>query len=131
MALAVEKKKKRMRSIHDLALAATKQVWMALVVEEKKKQGRQNLHTCSSSNRVSIALAANEQVWMVPEMGSPNPHKCCTWRRMKIPMLSHQKSDATSTYFGFWLKEKRTPFLSYRGEEVSLAFVSFAQTGPF
>ena len=76
-----------------------------------------------------LALAAIEQVWMVPEMGSPNPHMHGTWHRMKIPVLLHQKSDATSTSFGFWLKEEETPFLSYRGEEISLAFVSLALTG--
>ena len=104
---------------------------MASAMEEKKKQGRQNLHTCSSSNRASIALSATEQVWMAPEMGGPNPHMRGTRRWMKIPVLSHQKSDATSTCFGFWLKEEVTPFLSYRGEEISLAFVSLALTGPF
>ena len=107
MAPAVEEMKKRRRSIHDLALIATKQVWMAPAVEEKKKQGRQNLHTCSSSNRASIALVAVEQVWMVLEMGSPNPHMRGTRRWMKIPVLSHQKSDTTYTCFGFWLKEER------------------------
>ena len=78
-----------------------------------------------------LALAAIEQVWMVPEMENPNPNMRGTRRWMKIPMLSHQKSDAISTYFGFWLKEEETHFLSYRGEEISLAFVSLALTGPF
>ena len=41
MASAVEEKKKWRRSIHDLALVATKQVWMLPVVEEKKKLERQ------------------------------------------------------------------------------------------
>ena len=80
MAPVEEEKKKRRRLIHDLALAATKQVWAGSAGEEKKKQGRQNLHTCSSSNRASIALTANEQVWMVPKMGSPNPHMRGTLR---------------------------------------------------
>ena len=59
MAPAMEEKKKRRRSIHNLALAATKQVWMAPAMEEKKKQGRQNLHTCSSSNRASMDGTGN------------------------------------------------------------------------
>ena len=41
MAPAVEEKKKWRRPIHDLAPTATKQVWIALVAEEKKKQERQ------------------------------------------------------------------------------------------
>ena len=131
MASTMEEKKKRRCPIHDLALAATKQVWTGPAGEEKKRQGRQNLHTCSSSNRASIALAANEQVWMVSEMGSLNPHMRGTLCWMKIPVLLHQKSNATSTCFGFWLKEEETPFLSYRGEEISLAFVSLTLTGPF
>ena len=90
---------------------------MALAVEEKKKQGRQNLHTCSSNNRASIALAAIEQVWMVPEMGSPNPHMRGKRRRMKAQILSHQKSDATYAYFGFWLKEERLLSCPVEGEK--------------
>ena len=96
----------------------------------EEEVGTPNPHTYSSSNRASIALAAIEQVWMVPAMGNLNPHMRDTWHRMKVPVL-HQKSDATSTCFGFWLKEEETPFLSYRGEEISLALVSLALTGPF
>ena len=59
MASTVEEKKERRHPIHDLALAATKQVWMALAVEEKKKQGCQNLHTCSSSNWASMNGTGN------------------------------------------------------------------------
>ena len=55
---------------------------------------------------------------MVPAMGSLNPHMRDTRHRMKVPMLSHQKLDATSTCFRFWLKEDETPFLSYQGEEI-------------
>ena len=79
-------------------------------VEEKKKQGRQNLHTYSSSNWVSMDCT---------KMGSPDPHMRGTWRRMKISVLSHQKSDATSICFEFWLKEEETPFLSYREKKIS------------
>ena len=98
MTPAVEEKKKRRRPIHDLALAATKQVWMAPAVEEKKKQERQI---------PILAPAAIEQVWMVLAMGNPNPHMRDTRRQMKVPILSHQKFDATYTCFGFWLKEER------------------------
>ena len=38
--------------------------------------------SCSSSNRANIALAAIEQVWMVPAMRNPNPHTRDTRRRM-------------------------------------------------
>ena len=89
-----------------------------------------NPHTRSSSNRVSIVLAVIEQVWMVLAMGSPSPHVHNTRRRMEVPVLSHKKYDVTSTYFGFWLKEEEAPFLSYRGEEISLAFVSLALIKP-
>ena len=86
----------------------------------------------SRDAKISIlALAAIEQVWMVLEMGSLNPHMRGTWRWMKISMLSYQKSNVISTCFGFWLKEEETPFLSYRGEKISLAFISLALTGPF
>ena len=58
------------------ALTTTRQVRVAPVMEEKKKQrhlggtsdgreeeaGMPNPHTCSSSNRASIVLAAIEQV---------------------------------------------------------------------
>ena len=40
----------------------------------EEEAGMPNPHTCFSSNRASIALVAIEQVWMVPKMGSPNPH---------------------------------------------------------
>ena len=83
----------------------------------REKEARTpNLHTCSSSNRVSIALAVVEQVWMVLEMGSPNPHMRGTRHWMKIPVLLHQKSDATYTCFGFWLKEERLLFGPAGGE---------------
>ena len=42
MAPAMEEKKKQRRLVHNLALAATKQVQMAPVTEERKKGGRQN-----------------------------------------------------------------------------------------
>ena len=70
-----------------------------------------NPHTCSSNNRASIVLAAIEQAWMIPTMGSLSPYVHNTRRRMEVPVLSHQKSDATSTCFGFWLKEEEAPFL--------------------
>ena len=108
MALAVEEKKKRRCAIHDLALAATKQVWMAPAVEKKKKQERQTS---------ILALAAIEQVWMVPKMGNPNPHIRGIQRRMKVEILSHQKSDATYTCFGFWLKEERLLSFLVEGEK--------------
>ena len=41
MAPVMEEKKKRRHLIHNLALVATKQVWMALVMEERKKWGCQ------------------------------------------------------------------------------------------
>ena len=69
---------------------------------EKKKQG------CQIS---ILALAAIEQVWMVLTMGGPSPHVRNTRHRMEVPVLLHQKSDATSTCFGFWLKEEEAPFL--------------------
>ena len=75
--------------------------------EKEEEVGTTNPHTCYSSNQVSIALAAIEQVWMVPVMGNPNPHMHDTQRWMKIPISSHQKSDVTFTCFGFWLKEER------------------------
>ena len=37
----MEEKKKQRHLIRNLALAATKQVWMAPVMEERKKQGCQ------------------------------------------------------------------------------------------
>ena len=41
MALVMEEKKKQRHLVHNLALAATKQVWMAPVMEERKKRGCQ------------------------------------------------------------------------------------------
>ena len=41
MAPMMEEKKKQRHLIRNLALAVTKQVWMALVMEERKKQGCQ------------------------------------------------------------------------------------------
>ena len=76
-----------------------------------------NPHTCSSSNQASIALAAIEQVGMVPVMGNPNPHMRDTRRRMKVPIVSHQKSDATYTCFGFWLNEERLLSCPVEGEK--------------
>ena len=38
MSLVMEEKKKQRPLIHNLALAATKQVWMALVMEERRKR---------------------------------------------------------------------------------------------
>ena len=90
-----------------------------------------NPHTCFSSNRASVVLATIEQVRMVPTMGSPSLHVHNTQHWMEVQVLSHQKSDATSTCFGFWLKEEKAPFLPYRGEEMSWAFVSLALIGPF
>ena len=95
------------------------------MMEEKKKRrhlggtsdgreeeaGMPNPHTCFSSNRASIVLAAIEQARMVPVMGNPGPHVHDIRHRMEVPMLSHQKSDVTSTRFGFWLKEEEAPFL--------------------
>ena len=46
--------------------------------EKEEEVGTTNPHTCYSSNQVSIALAAIEQVWMVPAMGNPSPHMCNT-----------------------------------------------------
>ena len=83
----------------------------------EEEAGTPNPHTCSSSNRASIALAAIEQVWMVPAMGNPNPHTCDTRRRMKVQILSHQKSDATYTCFRFWLKEERLLSCPVEGEK--------------
>ena len=83
----------------------------------EEEAGTPNLHTCSSSNRASIALAAIEQVWMIPEMGNPNPHMHDTRRRMKVQILSHQKSDATYTCFGFWLKKERLLSCPVEGEK--------------
>ena len=74
-------------------------------------------HTCSSSNRASIVLAAIEQARMVLVMGNPSPHVHDTRHRMEVPLLLHQKSDATSTHSGFWLKEEEAPFLPCRGEK--------------
>ena len=85
------------------------------MMEEKKKRrhlggtsdgreeeaGMPNPHTCFSSNRASIVLAAIEQARMVPVMGNPGPHVHDIRHRMEVPMLSHQKSDATSTRFEF------------------------------
>ena len=67
----------------------------------KEEAGMPNPHTCSSSNRASIVLAAIEQARMVPVMGNPGPHVHDIRHRMEVPMLSHQKSDATSTRFEF------------------------------
>ena len=41
--------------------------------------------SCSSSNRASLALAlaAIEQVWMIPAMRNPNPRTHDTRRRVK------------------------------------------------
>ena len=100
----MEEKKKQRHLVHNLALAATRQVWMAPVMEERKKRGCQ----------IPIpTLAAIEQARMVPATGSPSPHVHNTWHRMEVLVLSHQKSDATSTCFGFWLKEEKAPFLPY------------------
>ena len=49
----IEEKKKQRHLVHNFALAATKQVWMAPVMEERKKQG------CSIP---ILVLAAIEQV---------------------------------------------------------------------
>ena len=71
-------------STFNFALATTKQVWMALMMEEKKKRrhlsgtsdgreeeaGMPNPHTSSNSNRASIILAAIERERMVPVMGN-------------------------------------------------------------
>ena len=81
---------------------------MAVAVEEKKKQERQI---------PILALVAIEQVRMVPAMGNPNPHMRDTRRRMKVQILLHQKSDATYTYFGFWLKEERLLSCPVEGEK--------------
>ena len=78
-----------------------------------------NPHTCSSSNRASIVLAAIEQARMVPVIGNLGPHVHGTRHGMEVPVLSHQKPGATSTRFGFWLKEEEAPFLPYREEKVS------------
>ena len=90
-----------------------------------------NPHTCSSSNQASTVLVAIEQARMVPVTRNPSPHVHGTQHWMEVLVLSHQKSDATFTCFGFWLKEEEAPFLPYRGEKMSWAFVSLALTGPF
>ena len=41
MALVMEEKKKQRHLVHNLALAATKQAWMAPVMEEREKRGCQ------------------------------------------------------------------------------------------
>ena len=83
---------------------------MAPVMEERKKRGCQ----------IPIpALAAIKQARMVPVMGNPSLHVHDTRHRMEVPLLSHQKSDTTSTRFGFWLKEEEAPFLPGRGEKMS------------
>ena len=41
MAPVMEEKKKQRHLVHNLAVAVTKQVWMALVMEERKKWGCQ------------------------------------------------------------------------------------------
>ena len=71
-------------STFNFALATTKQVWMALMMEEKKKRrhmsgtsdgreeeaGMPNPRTNSNSNRASIILAVIERERLVPAMGN-------------------------------------------------------------
>ena len=90
------------------------------MMEEKKKRrhlggtsdgreeeaGMPNPHTCFSSNRASIVLAAIEQAWMVPMMGNPSPPVYDIRHRMEVPVLSHQKSDTIPIRFEFQLKEE-------------------------
>ena len=83
----------------------------------EEEAGTPNPYTYSNSNWASIALAAIEQVWMVPTMGNPNRHTRDTRRRMKVQILSHQKSNATRTYFRFWLKEERFLSCPVEGEK--------------
>ena len=64
-----------------------------------------NPHTSSNRNQASIVLATIEREQMVPAMGNLS--------------AVAPKSDATSTCFGFWLKEEEAPFLPYQGEEIS------------
>ena len=100
-------------------------------MEEKKKRrhlggtsdgreeeaGMPNPRTSSDCNWASIILAAVEREWIVPMM-----------RNLSAVA---QKSDATSTCFGFWLKEEEAPFSPYQGEEMSWVFVSLVLTRPF
>ena len=53
--------------------------------KDEKEEEAETLdpQSCSSGNRANIALAAIEQVWMVPAMRNPNPHTRDTLRRMK------------------------------------------------
>ena len=71
-------------STFNFALATTKQVWMALMMEEKKKgrhmsgtsdgreeeAGMPNPRTNSNSNRASIILTVIERERLVPAMGN-------------------------------------------------------------
>ena len=119
MAPTVEEKKKRRRPIHNLALAATKQVWMAPVVEEKKKQGCQNLHTCSSSNRASMDGTGN---------GKPKPSYA--WHTTPDENLSAvtPKIWCDLHLLRILAKGRETPFLSSREGEIFSTFASLALT---
>ena len=67
-----------------------------------------NPYTCSSSNRASMDNTGNEK--------SKSAH---TWHTApdEIQILPHQKSDATYTCFGFWLKEVRLLSCLVEGEK--------------
>ena len=86
--------------------------------KREKEAKMPNLHTCSSSNRAVITLAVTKQVWMVPKMGGPNPHMRGTRHRMKIPVLSHQKSDATYTCFDFGWRKRNSFLVQSRGRNI-------------
>ena len=88
----------------------------------EEEAGTPNSHTCSSNNRVSMdgtgdGKSKPSHVWPTMPDESPNfvtPKILCDLHLLRI------------------LAEGReTSFLSNRGEETSLAFVSLALTGPF
>ena len=83
----------------------------------EEEAGMPGPRASSDSHQASAMLAALER-----ESG--------WYRRWATPMLSHQKSDAASTCFGFWLKEEEASFPPCQGGEMFWVSVSLALTGP-
>ena len=89
---------------------------MSLMMEEKKKR-RQKKAPMKEERRKrgcpipALALTPNTRVSY-----KQRSRESGRYRRWETPLLSHQKSDVTGTYFGFWLKEEASPPPYERGE---------------
>ena len=105
--------------------------------------------SCSSSNRASMDGVSGGRE---EETGTPNPYTCSSSNRASMDGIGdgkskpshawHMVSDESPNFVApkIWCdlclpwilaKGRETPFLFYRGEEISLAFVSLALTRPF